>query len=151
MLNKIIIYSLLSYSSFALQVSFIGPCEESPLLTHHLSLSSSAKMNVGRASVQVLEELKIPYRGNAQGMNSIFDTVTGLEAMVVISDNEMHAYGWCYSVNGFEPASYPDQVEVSEDDHIVWWFGFAHYKNGKWIAQCTPSYTYRSDQFCSNE
>ena len=69
------------------------------------------------------------------------------KAIEIVSENEMYAYGWCYSVNGFEPNVYPHEVFINPegDDQIIWWFGFAHYLNGQWLSMCEPSYERKPD------
>ena len=143
---KILIVLLITLNTFAGTISFIGPCEKSPLATHTFTLDKSS--NVGQVTIDILNEYEIAHQGNEEGINSIFNTPTGANSMEVISTTEILAYGWCYSINGFEPAELPNMVKVEQDDHILWWFGYAHYKDGEWIAQCNPSYERRSPKFC---
>ena len=143
---KTIIILFLSLTSQAGTLNIIGPCDKSPVISHEFSLES--EVSVGKLSVDSFESLNVPYIGSELGMNSIINTPTGMDAMEIISDSEMMAYGWCYSVNGFEPGEYPNKVYVKNDDSVIWWFGYAHYKDGQWITQCTPSYERRSPQFC---
>ncbi|MCO4795236.1 MAG: hypothetical protein KC493_16075 [Bacteriovoracaceae bacterium] len=136
----------ISYST-AGTISFIGPCSSDPVFKTQFSIDNIS--NAGKVTIDTLKKFNIPHIGTAQGMNSIFDTPTGSDAIEVVSDNEMHAYGWCFSVNGFEPAEYPVNIEVLEKDHILWWFGYATFKDGQWITQCTPSHTRQAAQFCN--
>lgn len=144
-MRNIIFVFLLPIQIFAGTISFIGPCQKTPVFTQEFF---TVHNSVGAITVDILSMNSIPFKGTEKGMNSIFKTPTGLDAMEVISDTEMMAYGWCYSVNGFEPAEYPSDYFVAEADDILWWFGYAHYKNGKWITQCTPSHLRKSKQFC---
>lgn len=128
-------------------ISFVGPCEKAPLAINEFH--NVQGKTIGEVTIESLDKLAVPYAGNDRGLNSVFSTPTGLEAMEVISDTEMLAYGWCYSVNGFEPALFPSEITAKENDTILWWFGYAHFKDGEWITQCTPSYERRADQFCS--
>ena len=87
--------------------------------------------------------------GTHEGLNSVFNTPVGMEALEVLSDTEMRAYGWCYSVNGVSPEVFPHQVPLNpEIKEITWTFGFAHYYRGEWITQCTPAYTIRPAFLC---
>ena len=139
----------LSPQAFAATISVIAPCEDQ--VAHEVSLTLESDIeNIGELSVQAFEEMKLPFAGTARGMNSILNTPTGLEAMDIISDEEMFAYGWCYSVNGFSPEVFADEVKAQEDDHVLWWYGYAHYQAGQWLTQCTPSYTRRDSDFCQN-
>ncbi len=144
---KILITLLFSLTAQAGTLNIVGPCDKTPVIEHEFSIES--EVSVGKLSVETFESLGVSYIGSELGMNSILDTPTGMDAMEIISDSEMLAYGWCYSVNGFEPGEYPNKVFVRKDDDVVWWFGYAHYKDGQWITQCTPSHERRSPKFCN--
>lgn len=144
----IIFLTLLSQSAISGSISFVGPCDTTPLFVE--KFDSIEGKNVGEFTVSTLEINQIPFSGSEMGMNSIFNTPTGRDAMEIIGESEFLAYGWCYKINDFEPGHYPHEIPVSDEDHIVWWFGYAHYKDGQWISQCEPSYLRRSPQFCSN-
>lgn len=136
-----------STNLFAGSLSVISPCEQTTAVFH--SYNFDGVSNVGQQSVEILTKLKIPFQGSFRGMNTILNTPLGLDALEVISDTEMNAYGWCYSVNGFEPGEFSDQVTITQEDDIIWWYGFAKYKDGNWITQCTPSYERNTSLFCS--
>jgi len=146
-MKTLLVSFLLTLSSHAGIFKIVGPCSKAPVIKHNFSLEASS--TVGKLSVELFDEQGIPYIGSELGMNSILETPTGTDAIEIISDSEMLAYGWCYSVNGFEPGEYPHKVSVNNDDEVLWWFGYAHYKNGEWIAQCTPSYERMSPKFCN--
>ena len=106
--------------------------------------------SVGSVTLEALTNLGVPFQGSEHGIHSIRNTVTGDDALEVISDREMRAYGWCYRLNGVEPDLFPDQVFVQSDaDVIDWFFGFAHYKDGNWVTYCTPTQTIRPTYICS--
>lgn len=99
--------------------------------------ASDVGSSIGELTIRMLDEYQVPYLGSEQGFNSILNSPTGLDAMVVISDNEMKAYGWCFEINGEIPEVYPNEVFInSTSDKVLWFWGYAHYKNGEWIAQC---------------
>ena len=132
----------------AAQVRVQNPCAENTWL--NVTLSTVIGSSVGSVTVEALTNLGVPFQGSEQGIRSIRNTVTGDDAMEVISDREMRAYGWCYRLNGVEPDLFPDQVFVQSDaDVIYWFFGFAHYKDGKWVTYCTPTQTIRPTYICS--
>ena len=139
---------LISTNLFAAQITIQRPCSNESFVDFKYKLDG--KSNVGTETVRILNDLKVPFQGTERGMSSILNTPTGLNAMDVINDTEMLAYGWCYAVNGFEPGSYADEFEVSKDDHIVWWYGYARYKDGQWITQCTPSVSRQDSVFCKS-
>lgn len=140
---------LLPAQAFALSLSFIGPCDENPVFKTQTDLEKET--NAGQITVDLLEKNNIEFVGSELGLNSAFGTPLGEEAYEIISGSEMYAYGWCYSVNGFEPALYPDKVSVIQGDEILWWFGYAHYKEGEWISQCEPSYKRKPQFLCSKK
>lgn len=139
---------LFSLGASAGSISFVGPCSEKPIFSK--KLNSYEGNSVGHLTLNILKTYSIPFQGTEQGFNSIFNSPTGMEAMEVLSDTEMLAYGWCYSVNRKEPKSYPNEIILQKGDHIHWWFGYAHYKNAKWISQCVPAFT-RKNKFCSEK
>ncbi len=147
---KLFIMLLLSTSTstsiWATALSLVGPCFEEPVIKEELEVNSGE--SVGAYSVRFLEKFGIEYIGAERGMNSILGTPTGMDAMEIISDREMNAYGWCYSVNGFSPEVYPDEYEVKQGDEVKWWFGYAHYFEGQWLTQCSPSYERKPEFLC---
>lgn len=151
---KFLKYSLFLYLVFisfkltGATVSFVGPCDEAPLLEQDVDIQGD--LTVGQLTIDVLDQLNISYIGSERGVHSIFDTPIGDQALVIIDELEMLAYGWCYSINGVAPEKYPHEVYVSHYDNIVWWFGYAHYFNGEWVEQCVPAYTRTPSQFCED-
>ncbi|MBC75881.1 MAG: DUF4430 domain-containing protein [Halobacteriovoraceae bacterium] len=128
-------------------MTIIGPCDEKPLFTGNLPIGST--MSVGAFSIKAFEQNNIEYKGTVAGVNSIFNTPMGLDAMEVLSDTEMRAHGWCYSVNGKSPEVFPDKFYIEDDADVVWWFGYALYLDGEWITQCSPTHLIAPEQFCS--
>lgn len=132
----------------AAQVRVQNPCAENTWL--NVTISTEIGRSVGSVTVEALTNLGVPFQGSEQGIRSIRNTVKGDDAIEVISDREMRAYGWCYHLNGVEPDLFPDQVFVRSDaDVIYWFFGFAHYKDGNWVTYCTPTQTIRPIYICS--
>lgn len=102
-----------------------------PLKEAHLGSS------LGEISLEMFNNYQIPYLGTEQGFNSILNSPTGLDAMVVVSEREMKSYGWCYSINGVVPEVYPNEVFIdSVNDEVLWFWGYAHYLDGQWVGQC---------------
>jgi hypothetical protein len=51
----------------------------------------------------------------------------------------MKAYGWCFRLNGEVPELMANEVtDLRENDVIEWYYAYAHYRGGQWIAQCRP-------------
>lgn len=139
---------LMAINAQAATFTFIGACSPEPLAK--LSYNFKGKTNVGQGTLAVLSRAGIPYQGTARAMNSIFNTPVGLDAMEVISDTEMMAHGWCYSVDGVQPEYFADEVEIDNYANVLWWVGYAHYIEGKWVSQCELSHTRRPLEFCKN-
>ncbi|AYF44014.1 hypothetical protein BALOs_1004 [Halobacteriovorax sp. BALOs_7] len=144
---KFALLALISTFNLAATFEFVGPCERAALFETQMQLDNGA--TVGSATIKLLNTYQIPHKGTQRGMNSIFDTPTGIDAMEVLSDTQMNAHGWCYSVNGLSPEVYPNEVELKDNDHVMWWFGYAHYDSGKWITQCEPTWKRAPAQFCN--
>ena len=92
--------------------------------------------NVGEFTIDFLKRNKINFVGNEQGLNSVFNTVIGMDALEVISDYEMRAYGWCFKVDDMIAEDYPNKIQLNENSKVNWYLGFAHYLNGEWVSQC---------------
>jgi len=123
----------------AVTVEFIGPCDRQPVLTDHTPRPSAK--NVGELTIAILNHHRIPYRGSESGIAEAFDAPSGLDSAVVISDEEMLSYGWCYSVDGVAPEVYPDQVPLTASvEKVQWFYAYSHYRRGEWIKQCVPGW-----------
>ncbi len=100
----------------------------------HQKKSVKLPSSIGQISIDIFDPLKIPYVGGVFGFASLFDLGQDTE---VISDTEMKAYGWCYSVDGHVPDTMADQTILNHQEAVIeWYFAYAHYKNGEWIGQC---------------
>lgn len=136
-----------STTSLAITFSVVGAC--SPDSQYKGSFKTDLSENVGKVSMDIFDFNQIPYIGTQDGMNSILNTPTGLDAAEVISDTKMRAYGWCYSINGEIPNVLPSEYFFkSQSDHLVWFYAFSTYDKGDWLDYCVPSYTIKSPQFC---
>ncbi len=127
-------------------ISVVGPCDSKPLIEKEMVASAT---NVGDLTVKFLTKHKVPFEGNERGLHSVYGTPVGNEALEILSDTEMRAYGWCYLVNKVGPDVFPHEYPLSlESKKIEWFFGFAHYKNGEWITYCTPAHTIKPAFLC---
>lgn len=123
------------YQVFALDMTIEHPCNPQQSLKDIISIQDK-NISVGEITTRYLISKKISYSGNERGINSIFDTPTGDDALYLINDGELYAFGWCYSVNEITPELFPDSFIVKQNDQIHWWFGVAHYSYGEWVSQC---------------
>lgn len=140
---------LTSGSAAALTVEFVGPCSETPLFAAESTVVYST---VGAATVAMLNAHQVVFVGGEYGIQSIFDTPVGLDAMEVISDSEMRAYGWCFNVDGVFPEVMADEVNLYQGvQKIQWIFSYADYLSGQWTTQCRPSYAIKPDFLCKDQ
>ena len=102
------------------------------------SLSWPLPTNVGQVTFDVFTNAARAGRLTFQGYPSGIVAIDGEgNDEVVISDREMKAYGWCFSVNGITPSTMPDRTPLlTENVQIVWYYAFAHYLNGAWVSMC---------------
>ena len=141
--------SLISLNCFAISFEVIGPCSSTPQYEGNF-LVSDLSLSVGKTSVLIFDQNKIPYIGSEEGFSSILNTPIGMESIEVISETKMRAYGWCYSVNGVGPDVLADKYYFTNDsDKLVWFFAYSTYDNGNWIDYCVPSYKIKAPQFCA--
>jgi len=144
MKNIIFLTALISLSATSATLDIIGPCSKKPLV----SIDASNQFEtVGDLTVYYLTKNKIPFQGTERGMNSIFNTPVGLDALEVLSDTQMRSYGWCFKVNGKIPESFADEIYLNDGDHIEWFFSYAWYDK-QWISMCNPAYEVKSPLFC---
>lgn len=144
---KLLFIFLFTTNIFAnVSIEFIGACNSEPLHSEEILFYPT---NVGELTVRTLQSNNIPFQGTSQGLRSIFGLTTEENELIIISDKEMLAYGWCYKINGFAPELYPHKVDISNNDHIQWYFAFSRYLNGEWVSQCKPSYQEPRQEFCS--
>lgn len=94
----------------------------------------NSPMSLGAVSLEVFKQAGISYEGGEYGFRKIFQLENKLE---ILSDYEMKAYGWCYSVDGEVPEKMSDELILDgTENSIQWFYAYAHYYKGEWIAQC---------------
>lgn len=148
-MKKLLFASLIALplTTHALTWKIFGPCSDKPL--YEGAYQADLNKSIGEISIEIFEKNKIAYVGVPAGFNSINNSPTGLDALEVVSDTEMRAYGWCYLVNNKMPVEMPDQVKPkSQDDKLVWFYGYGTNKDNVWIEYCSPGYWVKPDQFC---
>ncbi len=145
---KILVF-LLSISAFPIDFSVIHPCENKPFLKQ--SIEVLAPISVSELTHYIFKKFDIPFIGDKKVIDSILDTPTGENAYSILTRDEIKVYGWCFQVNGIQPDKLMSDVilDPSISNHVNWVYGFAHYKNSKWITYCQPAYTQEAF-ICSN-
>ena len=145
----VILALLVSLPAPALEITFVGPCDSTPLAS--TSLQAPDHSSVGDLTIAVLSEAGHPFEGTAQGLLSAFGTPTGLDALEVVSDEELRAYGWCFLVNGQLPDLTADAVPVTQElREIRWFFGYATSRRGEWIDMCRPAAELKPKFLCES-
>lgn len=145
---SIISFLLISLSSFsAVNISIIGACT-SEALHQETYTKFPTDWTIGDISIDFFEKEEIQWDGSRIGIEQLIEIPTDDNELIILSDQEMLAYGWCYSVNGNVPEEYPHKITVLPGDHIVWYFAYSRYLEGKWVSQCVPSYQSPRQEFC---
>ena len=129
--------AILSVEARTATFTIMGPCDESPLVEVEFN---TTEQNVGELSIQILEAEELQFLGDERGIAQIDESPLGDDALEIISETELKSYGWCFEVDGVQPGVYPNEVPLTEvESSIKWLYGYAHYKDGEWIAMCVPS------------
>lgn len=145
----ILVTSILTFSNQAQAVYFnvIGACSKKSVYSG--SFKTDLSESVGKISMDIFDFHKIPYVGSQSGMVSIIDSPVGLDAMEVISDTKMRAYGWCFSINGVIPdVLASESFFTNQNDVLIWFYAYSTYDRGNWTDYCVPSYEIKAEQFC---
>jgi hypothetical protein len=131
----------------AVTVEIKNPCGgASWLITNH---KLDHPQSVGALTLEVFEQSQITYLGSVEGINSINKTPMGSDALEVISDRNMRAYGWCYAIDSEVSEGLAHEQMIKHDQsHLVWFFGFANYIDGNWVTMCEPTAESRPKFIC---
>ena len=136
-MKRLFVFLVLFFVSLNSQALEIEIIDESGFKVFKVDYEVLSSTTVGDLSVEVFEQFKVPFDGNAIGMHSIM----GIEPRVdIISKKEMKAYGWCFEVDGIAAETLPHETPISAaNKSLVWYYAYAHYLAGEWIAQCIPA------------
>lgn len=136
-------------SSMAVTIEVVGPCSSAPILQSKIE-TVDLSLSIGKITVDYLTKSKIPFIGSEVGIASIDNSAIGDEAIEIVSDTEMRAYGWCYTINGERPELMPNELYLTnKTDTITWFYAYATYNTNGWTDYCTPANTLKSSKFCS--
>ena len=131
----------------AVTFSVVGPCSHESVYSG--SFKTDLDESVGATSIDIFQAHNIPYKGSDSGMSSILDTPVGDEAIEILSDTKMRAYGWCFSINGVIPDVLSSEISFTkQNDHLNWFFAYSTYDQGVWTDYCVPSHKIKAQQFC---
>lgn len=132
-------FNILSQVAYAVTVVFEHPYDSRNDVVEQFILEDE-DISVGELTLMALHATQLPYQGSESGMVSIFGTPTGLDAMEVISDDEMKAYGWCFFIDGEIADRYPHQINIDTSmQELRWFYAYAHMVNGEWENMCIPA------------
>lgn len=124
---------LVSLNAYALTFKVIGKNSE---VLFSSTTEVSLPQTVGQISIENFNKNQIPFVGDIDGIVNIYGIESELD---LISDTDMKAYGWCYSINGIVPEDFVHKVNVTaQETELVWFYGYAYYKSGEWVSQCVP-------------
>lgn len=118
----------------AVTINIEDPCTGQLAATSDQSGKDS--VSLGQLTINALEELELSYVGSDAGISSIFNTPTSLDAMEVISDTDMKAYGWCYLVDGELVDRYPNEMASIGVKSVTWFYGYALMEDASWVSMC---------------
>lgn len=134
-----LLIALLSFPLSAVELTITGPCGESTNFA--FQTTANLEESVGHHTIKVFTEFEVPFIGTEAGLNSILNTPTGTDGYDIISDKKMRVFGWCYRVNGFEPAVMANQYMFeNQSDELLWIYGYSTYENGQWVGYCDPAF-----------
>ena len=140
-------FLLLSTRLHATVLEIYTPCSDRPNLS--FEVNASKYESVGDLTVAVFSKNKIPFQGTERGINQIFNSPLGLDALEVISDTKMFAYGWCYEVDGLISSSYASEYILTGNESVIkWFFGTSEFEVTEWLNFCIPSHLRSNSNFC---
>lgn len=140
--------ALMNKPSFAATFEIYGPCSDRPLFSQEINLAKF--QTIGDVTVYLLEKNRIPYKGNEKGINQIFNSPLGLDAIEVLSDTKMNSYGWCYTVDDEISMNYADEFYTNSSiKKVKWFYAYSELVKDQWISMCKPSHLRKPEQFCN--
>ena len=134
---------------YAVEFEVVGPCDPKPRLEVYVDVQN--EITLGDLTIKVLDSHQLPYKGDRRGIAQIENSPIGRDAVEMISPTQYRAYGWCFHVDGFEPAEMPDQIQVNKGTKkIKWFYASSLFDNGEWKDYCIPSYKTPTFKFCQS-
>lgn len=135
---KIALMMLCASTAFAARFEVAGKKGEL-IYTHTMNVDltkSAGLLSVDFLKLAVTEHVLEKFRADEESVVSINQLENDIE---LVSNTEIKAWGWCFSVNGQVPDVMGDQVHLKANSDVLrWFYGYAHYLNGEWVAQCVP-------------
>jgi hypothetical protein len=148
---KIFLFVFFAFSNLTVAATFEvrDPCKDQIVFSGEQKIESET--SVGAFSVQVFDRDQIPYFGSELGMNSILNTPVDQTNIEFPAPKELRVYGWCFSLNGVEPVDMPDKVKMKDGDKLVWFYGYAYWKDREWKTYCSPAFEQPLQVYCEKK
>ena len=135
---------MITWTSNAAQFKIVGTSPE-PIYSAEVSLQPGRTL--GALTLHQLKSAKAQnkiqsYIGDPTSITAIRTEEQGnLEIeFIKISETELRAFGWCYSVDGINSDLLPDEFHLTgAEKEIVWYYAYATRIGRKWSEQvCMP-------------
>lgn len=134
------------------QVKIEDPCQVG-LVVAHVSIPATApphEQSAGSLTLAALEKSELPFKGTEEGIQSIVGTPESRDAIEFETDTVFRIHGWCYEIDGIQPALMPGDFKLEHDHHqIRWFFGYSRYRAGNWEGYCETDQVLSS--FCQGK
>ena len=141
---------LISLNLKAITWEIIGPCKKNPLHKGQFHLKDLSQ-NVGLTSLALFKENKISFEGNEGNIKNI-EGFPGENDFISLGPDNYRSLGWCYEINGVQPAVYMNKAFFkSNRDHLTWVLGQASFIDGEWTEYCSPVFSFQYPFFCSSK
>lgn len=133
----VVTLSIISFASRGATLIVEDFCSDRPLLEVQTDLGQS--VTASDFTLKLLADHGIAFQGAKEGINSILSTPTGMDALDVINDQEMRAFGWCYTVDGQLSDALMHQQTITNQSVVRWFFAYSYYRAGVWTDFCLPA------------
>jgi hypothetical protein len=146
-ISLIFLFVTFSFSAFAFfDFTINSICNDQDILNKNIS---SEQITLGDLVINLLNQNKINYVGTRDSITKIENSPSGDDAIQILGKTEFRVFGWCYKINDVISENMPNEIVIDETvKSIRWYFGFAHYANGKWNSQCEEDKALLKELFC---
>ena len=128
---------------------FEDPCHVGKTLREIPVPRDEKNGTAGDATLTALQTWGVAFEGTREGIQSILQTPTSLDAVVFESDDVFRIHGWCYQVDGVEPGVMAGDFKLSESSRVIrWFFGYARYRGGNWEGYCNTDLSHT--EYCKS-
>ena len=137
-----------SNNAKAITWEIVSACQKAPIAKGHFKVKDLKKNSVGKTTLSIFEEKELSFEGNEVMIKNI-EGLPGKFETIELEGQDFRSLGWCYEVNGKQPALYMNKVYFqSQSDHLTWVLGQASFIDGHWTEYCTPVHHFNYSFFC---